>query len=105
ERPELAFTCTERSGFSRRGRHARRSACGSSPSSYPASSPPTRHFLPGCLYRATDAQQVAGEEILEFAEQMTVSWLTSIAGRRAVHRAMALDDRCARVLPAGSFHL
>ena len=54
-------TCMERSGFSRRGRHARRSACGSSLSSYPAGSPLTLRFSRGCLYRATDAQQVAGD--------------------------------------------
>ena len=52
-------TCTGRSGFSRRGRHARRSACGSSPSSYPAGSPPTLRFSRGCPYRATDARDQA----------------------------------------------
>jgi DNA-binding transcriptional LysR family regulator len=54
-------TCTERFGFSHRGRHARRSACGSSPSSYPAGSPRTRRFSRDCPYRATDARQVAGD--------------------------------------------
>src|SRR5437763_2527782 len=44
----------ERSGFSHRGRHARRSACGSSRSSYPAGSPRTLRFSQGCPYRATD---------------------------------------------------
>ena len=52
-------TCMERFGFLHRGRHARRSACGSSPSSYPAGSPPTRRFSRGFL-RATDERQVAG---------------------------------------------
>jgi molybdenum-dependent DNA-binding transcriptional regulator ModE len=54
-------TCTERSGFSHRGRHARRSACSSSRSSCPAGSPLTRRFSRGCPYRATDARQVAGD--------------------------------------------
>ena len=40
-------TCTERSGFSHRGRHARRNACGSSRSSYPAGSPCTLRFSRG----------------------------------------------------------
>lgn len=48
-------TFTERSGFSQRGRHARRSACGSSRNSYPAGLPPTLRFSRDCLYRATDA--------------------------------------------------
>jgi hypothetical protein len=42
------------------GRHARRSACGSLPSSYPAGSPRTRRFSRDCQYRATDARQVTG---------------------------------------------
>src|SRR5438270_3828107 len=57
----LTCTCTERSGFSHRGRHARRSACGSSLSSYPAGSPRTRRFSRDYPYRATDARQVAGD--------------------------------------------
>ena len=44
-----------------RGRHARRSACGSSRSSYPAGSPRTPRFSRGYPYRATDARQVAGK--------------------------------------------
>jgi DNA-binding transcriptional LysR family regulator len=59
--PAPTCTCTERSGFSHRGRHARRSACGSSRSSYPAGSPRTLRFSRGCPYRATDARQVAGD--------------------------------------------
>ena len=51
-------TCTERFGFSHRGRHARRSACGSSPSSYPAGSPHTLRFSRDSLL-ATDERQVA----------------------------------------------
>src|SRR5450631_256508 len=51
-------TCMERSGFSHRGRHARRSACGSSRSSYPAVSPRTRRFSRDCPCRAPDALQV-----------------------------------------------
>src|SRR5438270_178497 len=42
-------------------RHATRSACGSSLSSYPAGSPHTLRFSRGCPYRATDARQVAGD--------------------------------------------
>jgi DNA-binding transcriptional LysR family regulator len=43
------------------GRHARRSACGSSPSSCPAGSPRTLRFSRGCPYRATDARSFAAE--------------------------------------------
>jgi DNA-binding transcriptional LysR family regulator len=59
--PGTDCTSMERSGFSHRGRHARRSACGSSRSSYPAGSPRTRRFSRGCPHRATDARQVAGD--------------------------------------------
>lgn len=51
----------ERSGFSPRGRHARRSACGSLRSSCPAGSPRTGRSSRGCRYPATDAGQVAGD--------------------------------------------
>lgn len=72
---------------------------------YPTGLPPARLFVPGCHYRATDAHQIAGEEIFRNRRAGDgLLWLTSIAGRRSVHRAMAPDDRRARMLLAGSFH-
>jgi DNA-binding transcriptional LysR family regulator len=48
------------------GRHARRSACGSSRSSYPAGWPHTVRFSRGCQYRGTDDRQVAFDgQVLE----------------------------------------
>ena len=54
--PGPTCTCTEPFGFSHRGKHARRSASGSSRSLCPARSPRTLRFLEGCQYRATDAR-------------------------------------------------
>jgi DNA-binding transcriptional LysR family regulator len=55
--PGTDLHSTGRSGFSRRVRHARRSACGSSPNSYPAGSPRTRHFSRDCPLPATDERK------------------------------------------------
>jgi hypothetical protein len=58
--------CSARSGSSSRASRARPSACGCSPSSYPAGSPRTRHFSRDCPLPATDKRQVADDACHNF---------------------------------------
>src|SRR5882672_569751 len=89
-------TCTERSGFSHKGRHARRSAWGSSLSSYPAGSPRTLRFSRGCPYRATDARQVAGD-----------ACHNPVGSRAAIRlkRRRSIHEWCAVSRPAREGHI
>src|SRR4051812_22680845 len=101
-------TCTERFGFSHRARHARRSACGSSPSSYPAGSPRTRRFSRDCPYRATDARQVAGDACRNPVESRGVHYAdprTTPASEHHVELCLSIDHEAARTLGSHSLVL